>query len=71
MAEANPGAWVDSKTGQVVGKEPEEGIQLLAPGIEPTDAQRAYVDSVRALAAGEGEPVGTVTTKTTTSKPSK
>ncbi len=63
MAESK-GAWFDTKSGKVVSSEPEEGIQLVAPGVEATDAEQARVDAYRDAPAVEQ----TVTTKTVKGK---
>jgi hypothetical protein len=47
------GVFIDTKTGKVTESQPEEGIQLVAPGSPVTpDAQRA-IDNAKA-AAGAG-----------------
>lgn len=60
---AESGAWIDTKTGKVVAKQPEEGVQLIAPGTEPTDAQRAYVEEVKAAVADGPAEAKSVTRK--------
>lgn len=64
---ANKGTWIDTKTGKVVTSEPEEGVQLISPNVEPTPADEAAVEAAKAAAAGDTE-VETVTTKTTSKK---
>lgn len=56
------GAWIDTKTGKVVtGKQPEEALQLVAPGVEMTSEEEAVIEAAKAAAEGDPE---TVTTKT-------
>lgn len=68
MAESK-GVWLDTKTNKVVASQPEEGVQLVAPGVEPTDSDLARVDAVKAALAGEVEAAKTVSTVSV--KPSK
>lgn len=63
------GVFIDTKTGQVVESQPEEGIQLVAPGGVIDDNARALIETAKAAAAGEdsGDDSGddkTVTTRT-------
>jgi hypothetical protein len=58
------GVWFDTKAGKVVESQPEEGVQLVAPGVEATAAEQAAVDSYKS----GGNTVETVTTKAVKSK---
>jgi hypothetical protein len=65
---AKNGVYVDTQTGKVVRKEPEQGIQLVAPGGEITDAVQAAIDryeddTVVATATAPDDTEKTVTTK--------
>lgn len=62
MAESK-GTWYDTKAGKVVTSQPEEGIQLVAPGVEATPDEQARVDSYKGGGA-DGTVDQTVTTKT-------
>jgi len=62
---AGKGVWFDTKAGKVVESQPAEGVQLVAPGIEASDADLALVD--RYKEGGSAEPA-TVTTKAVKSK---
>lgn len=53
------GTWFDTKAGNVVHSQPEEGIQLVAPGVEPTPDEQKRVD---AYSNPDAKPE-TVTTK--------
>lgn len=64
MAE-NKGAWIDNKTGKVVTSQPEEGVQLVSPNVEPSAQDEAVVEAAKAALAGE------TADKTVTSKSSK
>lgn len=55
MAE-NKGKWLDSKTGKVVDSQPEEGVQLLSPNVEPTPNDEAAVKAAEDAAKGEDAP---------------
>lgn len=55
-AEVSKGAWWDSKAGKVVASEPEEGVQIVAPGMELTDALKAELDRYKAGVADETLP---------------
>jgi hypothetical protein len=57
---ASKGVWLDSKTGKVVESQPEEGVQLVAPGVEATAAEQARVDAYKSPDSGDK----TVTSKT-------
>lgn len=57
MAE-NKGTWIDSKTGKVVTKQPEEGVQVVSPNVEMTPADEAAVEAAKAE-LGEEAPVKT------------
>jgi hypothetical protein len=55
MADVNiskTGVFIDTKTGQVVDSQPEEGVQLVAPGTEITPAAQRAIDDARTAAAG-------------------
>jgi hypothetical protein len=59
------GVFIDTKTGQVVESQPEEGIQLVAPGGVIDDNARALIETAKATAAGEDSGADkTVTTRT-------
>lgn len=60
---ASKGVWVDAKTGKVVESQPEEGVQIVAPGVEPTPADLAAVEAAKVAASGEKSEAKTVTTK--------
>jgi len=47
------GVWLDTKTGKVVTAQPEEGVQLLAPGVEASAADLAGIEAAKAAAAPE------------------
>lgn len=47
MAE-NTGTWIDTKTTKVVHSEPEEGVLITAPGLEPEDNVQATIDRLQA-----------------------
>lgn len=55
------GVWFDTKAGKVVESQPEEGVQLVAPGTESTPDAERLIESYRS--GGTSEPK-TVTTKT-------
>lgn len=38
------GVWYDTKSEKVVKSQPEEGIQLSAPGAEPTPDEQRRID---------------------------
>ena len=59
---ASKGVWLDSKTGKVVESQPEEGVQLVAPGVEATPDEQARVDAYKAAVAEEKSPAKTVKT---------
>jgi len=56
------GTWLDTKTNTIVTSRPEEGIQLLAPGVEPTPDELAAVEAVKASIAAPAKTPPTVTT---------
>lgn len=58
---ASKGVWLDSKTGKVVESQPEEGVQLVAPGTESTPDAERLIEVYRS--GGKSEPK-TVTTAT-------
>lgn len=52
------GVYIDSKTGKVVEKQPEEGVQLVPPGGTIDTATQGLIDAAKAASAGAGkEPV--------------
>lgn len=51
------GVWVDTKTGKVVESQPEEGIQLVAPGATVTPDVAAQIAAARRPASKSSEPV--------------
>lgn len=61
-ATAKNGVYFDTKAGKVVEKQPEEGIQLVAPGGEITAAVQARIDNYNAAASGDTAVPQTVTT---------
>jgi hypothetical protein len=60
---AKNGVYFDTKTNKVVEKQPEEGIQLVAPGGEVTGHVKARIDQFKAIEAGEpgAAPTATMT----------
>lgn len=52
MAESK-GQWLDTKTGKVVSSQPEESVQLVAPGSEPTPADLARVEALKSATGGD------------------
>lgn len=56
------GVFVDSKTGQIVHSQPEEGVQLVPPGSEITPAMKDAIKAAELVAAGGGEVANAVTT---------
>jgi hypothetical protein len=42
------GVWIDSRTGKVVTTQPEEGVQLHAPGTEMTPDVEAAIKAAKA-----------------------
>lgn len=65
MAE-NKGTWIDNKTGKLVTSQPEEGVQVVSPNVEPTPADEAAVEAAKAALADEAPA-----SKATTSKSAK
>lgn len=64
MADSKNGVFYDSQNNKVVNSEPEEGIQIVAPGQEITPALQEDIDRYQDLADGvvrEPEPVTTAT----------
>jgi hypothetical protein len=61
------GIWVDTKTGKVVETQPEEGVQLVAPGGEVTDraADLLKAGSVERATAPADAETATVTSTPT------
>lgn len=50
MAEVSKtGVWIDTRTGKTVSKQPEEGIQLVAPGGEIDARTQAALDAAKAV----------------------
>lgn len=49
------GVWLDTKTGKVVEAQPEEGVQLVAPGVEATPGELAVVERYKAEAPAEAK----------------
>lgn len=56
------GVWFDTKADKVVKSQPEEGIQLVAPGAEPTPDEQRRVD---VYSGNADDADATVTTKST------
>lgn len=63
-----PGKWLDYETGKVVDKAPQRGMQLLAPGIEPSLNALAYAADVEASLEGTELPA-VIGTETLASRP--
>jgi len=63
MADSKNGVWFDTKAGKVVNSEPEEGVQLVAPGQEVTAAAQATIDRYKADADGTGTVERAVSTE--------
>ena len=61
MAESK-GMWLDTKTNKIVTSQPEEGVQLLAPGREATPAELAHIEGVKASLKDEPDEPKAVTT---------
>jgi hypothetical protein len=64
MASSNSGTWYDTKAGKVVTSQPEEGVQLVAPGVEPTADEKSRVEAYKSGANADTTVDATVTTKT-------
>jgi hypothetical protein len=47
MASKSKGVWVDTRTGKVVEKEPEQGVQIVAPDTEVTPAVQEQIDRAK------------------------
>lgn len=62
MSEISNGVWFDSKANKVVESEPEEGVQLIAPGKEVTPLDQLTVQQYRDIESGVPSAVGTVGT---------
>ena len=60
MAESK-GVWYDTKASKVVESQPEEGVQLVAPGVEPTQDELNRVEVYKG--GGNTDDDQTVTTK--------
>ena len=48
------GVFIDLKTDKVVERQPEEGIQLVAPGGQVTPAAAKRIENERAARSGKG-----------------
>lgn len=59
MADSKNGVFYDTKAGKVVESQPEEGIQLVAPGAEITPDAQARIDAYK---SGDNAAPETVTT---------
>lgn len=57
---ASKGVWFDTATAKVVESQPEQGVQLIAPGVEATPDDDRRVEVYRA--AVKAERVETVVT---------
>jgi len=71
MTIAKNGVFIDTKTSTVVDSQPEEGVQLVAPGSEVTPALQEKIDAAKAAleVATEDDDVETATeNKTVTTK---
>lgn len=70
MATADKGIYVDTKSGKVVRSQPEEGVQLVAPGEEiPADGPvAALIDAGSYEKAADVSAVETATVTTTPKK---
>lgn len=62
------GTWIDTKTGKVVTSQPEEGVQLHAPGTEVTPDVQAAIDAAKAAADPDKAPVEKAVTSKSVSK---
>lgn len=49
------GSWIDSKTGKVVTSQPEEGVQLVSPNVEPNPNDEAAVQRAKDALKAEAE----------------
>lgn len=47
------GAWLDTKSGNVVTERPEEGVQLVSPDVEQTAADAEVIAAAHAAAEAE------------------
>lgn len=63
---ASKGVWFDTKSGKVVESQPEEGVQLVAPGTEFTPDAERLVEVYRS--GGKPEPKTVTTTTASKSK---
>lgn len=52
---AHKGVWFDTKAGKVVESQPEEGVVLLAPGVEPTPDDERRVAAYKAGVPAAGD----------------
>lgn len=59
------GVYFDTKSKKVVKSPPEEGVQLVAPGGEITEAVQADIDRYADVENGVEHAVETVTTQST------
>lgn len=57
------GQWIDNKTGKIVSSQPEEGVQLVSPNVEPTPDDERAVENAKKAAAGDSDDAKPVTTK--------
>lgn len=63
------GVFFDTKTGKVVDGQPEEGIQIVAPGGEVTPAAQKEIDAYRVVEAGSGAQPAAITTADVSRQP--
>ncbi len=70
MADTKSGVWFDSKSRKVVKSQPEEGIQLAAPGAEITPDVQASIDQYEGIDEQATAPavVETATVKSSAKK---
>lgn len=62
MELSKSGVYFDTQNQKVVESQPEEGIQILAPGDEITEAAKADVARWREVEAGAPQPVAETVT---------
>jgi hypothetical protein len=67
MAESK-GVWFDHKTQKVVSSPPESGVQLVAPGVEPTPDELATVERYKQAGVSEKKADAPAADKTVTTK---
>lgn len=58
------GKWFDTKTERIVTSQPEEGVQLVAPGVDEGPATKVVVEQYEAIVNGDDSSDKTITTKT-------